>query len=155
MNAKALEVLQYLKKSNKVMCCAESCTGGMISAAITDIPGSSAVFDRGFVTYSNNAKIDLLGVREETLKDFGAVSTQVAEEMARGAYLNALSDIAVSVTGVAGPDGGSAEKPVGFVCFGVATKEKTISLQKNFEGSRQDIRSQSVDFALQLVLENI
>lgn len=155
MNLLALKVFEELKASKKMMSCAESCTGGMISSALTDIAGSSAVFDRGFVTYSNNAKMDLLGVQEETLKNFGAVSTQVAEEMARGAYLNAISDIAVSVTGIAGPDGGTEEKPVGLVYFGLATKEKTISVQKNFQGTREQIRQQSVDFAFELVLQNI
>ncbi|MDZ4135073.1 MAG: nicotinamide-nucleotide amidohydrolase family protein, partial [Paracoccaceae bacterium] len=99
---------------------AESCTGGMISAALTDIAGSSDVFDRGFVTYSNAAKTDMLGVRGQTLAEYGAVSEAVAREMAEGALARSLAMLAVSVTGIAGP-GGSEFKPEGRVCFGLAT----------------------------------
>lgn len=129
---------------------AESCTGGMIASALTEIPGSSNWFERGFVTYSNLSKQELLDVPEDVLIEFGAVSEQVAVAMAIGALQNSAGHIAVSVTGIAGPDGGSPEKPVGLVCFGWAAKDKQpFSAKEHFKGSRQDIRIASVEYALQ------
>jgi nicotinamide-nucleotide amidase len=134
---------------------AESCTGGMIMAALTDIPGSSAMVDRGFVTYSNDAKIDMVGVSAETLRDHGAVSRETAIEMAAGALKNSSAGIAISVTGIAGPDGGSAEKPVGLVWFGIALAGKPTTAEKRvFENNGRDhIRRETVRTALELGLE--
>lgn len=131
---------------------AESCTGGMIVAAITDLAGSSAVLDRGFVTYSNAAKIDMLGVRRETLDDFGAVSCETAIEMAAGALARSAAGIALSVTGIAGPDGGSAEKPVGLVWFGVAMAGRApFAESRLFDNrGRAFIRIETVRTALKL-----
>jgi nicotinamide-nucleotide amidase len=115
----AAELLSAARDKGVILTTAESCTGGMLSAAITDIEGSSAIFDRGFVTYTNAAKIAMLGVRQATLDAFGAVSEQVAAEMAQGALAHSNADMAVSITGIAGP-GGSEHKPEGRVCFGLA-----------------------------------
>ena len=116
----AAQLGQALKARGFMLAMAESCTGGLVAESITSIAGSSAWFDRGFVTYSNAAKIDMLGVSGKTLEAFGAVSEQTAAEMAAGALRNSTSQIAGSITGIAGPGGGSEEKPVGTVCFGWA-----------------------------------
>lgn len=127
------------------MATAESCTGGWIAHCMTDIPGSSAWFDRGFVTYSNAAKIQMLGVKSETLEQFGAVSFETAKEMVLGALSHSDADVAVAVTGIAGPDGGSAEKPVGTVFIAWANKDGHISVTKSlFSGDRRQIRAQTV-----------
>jgi len=117
------DLVQQAIRAGIRIACAESCTGGMVTAAITDVPGSSAVLDRGFVTYSNAAKIDMLGVDPATLQQFGAVSPEVAMQMAEGARRQARVDMAVSITGIAGP-GGSEFKPEGRVCFGLAVAGK-------------------------------
>jgi nicotinamide-nucleotide amidase len=130
---------------------AESCTGGLIAAALTHIPGSSDVIERGFVTYSNAAKSELLGVPPEMIERHGAVSEPVARAMAEGALKNARATLAVSVTGIAGPGGGTAEKPLGLVWFAFATKTGCTTHQKHFEGDRSAIRAQSVLFALNLI----
>ncbi|MCH9799091.1 MAG: nicotinamide-nucleotide amidohydrolase family protein [Betaproteobacteria bacterium] len=136
---------QALKEKNFTLALAESCTGGLASAAITDIAGSSAWFDCGFVTYSNAAKQSMLNVSEKTLTQYGAVSEKTAEEMAIGALNNSLADIAGSITGIAGPTGGSIDKPVGTVCFAYAIKNGcVITTSKHFTGNRQQIRQQSV-----------
>ncbi len=131
---------------------AESCTGGLIAGTLTDVPGASAWFDRGFVTYSNEAKKAMLGVREETLTEFGAVSKETAEEMALGAVAHSGAGAAVSVTGIAGPGGGTAEKPVGTVCFGFAESvtgfPRFTTVVKHFDGDRASVRKQSVAFAI-------
>lgn len=127
---------------------AESCTGGLVSASLTEIAGSSDVFERGFVTYSNDAKIEMLGVHAETLKTQGAVSEEVAKEMAAGALKYSKGDISVSVTGIAGP-GGSEHKPEGRVCFGLATSEATVSCTVEFGAlGRAFVREKATDFAL-------
>jgi len=132
---------------------AESCTGGMIAAAITSIPGSSAVLDRGFVTYSNAAKTEMLGVPAALIAAVGAVSEAVAGQMAGGAKQRARVDIAVSVTGVAGPDGGSVEKPVGTVWFGLARRDgDVITRHELFAGDRAAIRAAATEYALTLLL---
>ena len=138
-----------------MIACAESCTGGMVAAALTDLPGSSAIFDRGFVTYTNAAKIDLLGVSPDTLTAHGAVSEQVALEMARGALARSGAQIAVSITGIAGP-GGSEHKPEGRVCFGLA-KASGITTQTQEFGAlgRDKVRRAARDFALGLIFEAI
>lgn len=141
-----------------MFCCAESCTGGLLAAAMTDTPGSSRWFDRGVVTYSNKAKQDLLGVHADTLERFGAVSEETAMEMAAGVLAGAPhSDFAVSTTGVAGPDGGTAGKPVGMVCFGFAARTGqgvvTRAETRVFPGDRQAVREAAVAFALATALE--
>lgn len=133
---------------------AESCTGGMIAAALTDIAGSSAVVDRGFVTYSNEAKVDMLGVSQATLYAHGAVSKETALEMAIGALARSRAGIALSVTGIAGPDGGTAEKPVGLVWFGIArTGAVTVAESRHFGSIGRDaVRLETVRTALGLGL---
>lgn len=130
---------------------AESCTGGLITAALTDIPGSSDVVDRGFVTYSNAAKTEMLGVSPETLASFGAVSEQVAGEMATGALARSNATITVAVTGIAGP-GGSEHKPEGRVCFGIATRDRTHTETVDFGPlGRAEVRAATVAHALSLI----
>ncbi|MEP4198178.1 MAG: CinA family protein [Aliishimia sp.] len=131
---------------------AESCTGGMIAAAITDIPGSSAVFERGFVTYSNVAKSEMIGVLDDTLAQHGAVSEEVAREMALGARHAAKADYAIAITGIAGP-GGSEHKPEGRVCFGLASPSGVTTELHDFGAlGRQHVRSVSRDYALKLLI---
>ncbi|MGP2757157.1 nicotinamide-nucleotide amidase [Serratia marcescens] len=145
---------EKLKAQGRWITCAESCTGGGIAKAITDIAGSSAYFDRGFVTYSNAAKHDLLGVSEATLAAHGAVSEEVVREMAIGALRAARADLALSVSGIAGPDGGSAEKPVGTVWFGfVGSDGRGLSRKMQFEGDRDAVRLQATIFALQTAID--
>ena len=133
---------------------AESCTGGLIAACLTEIPGSSDVFERGFVTYSNAAKMAMIGVSGATLATFGAVSRETALEMAAGALAQSRAGIALSVTGIAGPGGGSPEKPVGLVWFGLAMSGRdTVAEHRLFEDrGRAFIRSESVRTALQMAL---
>lgn len=133
---------------------AESCTGGLIIAAMTDIPGSSSMVDRGFVTYSNEAKMDMLGVSATTLDAHGAVSSETAYEMAKGALERSRAGIALAVTGIAGPDGGSAEKPVGLAWFGLALTGKPVVTEKRiFENRGRDfIRRETVRHALTMGL---
>lgn len=134
---------------------AESCTGGMVSASLTDVAGSSAVFERGYVTYSNAAKMELLGVSPATLEAFGAVSTEVAHEMAAGAQARARVHIAVSITGIAGP-GGSAHKPEGRVCFGIASASGISVEQVDFGAlGRAKVRVAARDHALRMILQAI
>ena len=134
---------------------AESCTGGLIIAAMTDIPGSSSMVDRGFVTYSNEAKMDMLGVSATILRAHGAVSSETAHEMAKGALERSRAGISLAVTGIAGPDGGSAEKPVGLVWFGLALTGKPVVTEKRiFENRGRDfIRRETVRHALTMGLD--
>jgi nicotinamide-nucleotide amidase len=128
---------------------AESCTGGLIAGAITDVAGSSAWFDRGFVTYSNDAKREMLGVRAETLAAHGAVSEATAREMATGALARSAADISVAVTGIAGPAGGSPGKPVGLVCFAWARRGGPVdALTVHFTGDRAAVRAAALAAAL-------
>ncbi|MEM1274074.1 MAG: CinA family protein [Pseudomonadota bacterium] len=151
MSARA--VLDALKERGWMLSTAESCTGGMIAAALTDIAGSSAVFERGFVTYSNAAKIAMLGVSAATLARSGAVSQDIAAEMARGARTRSEAQIAVAVTGIAGP-GGTEHKPEGRVCFGIATAAETRTQTVEFGAiGRAEVRSASVAYALSMILE--
>jgi nicotinamide-nucleotide amidase len=145
------DIIQTARDKGLRIATAESCTGGMVSAALTDIAGSSAVFERGFVTYSNEAKIDLLGVSPETLAAFGAVSNEVAREMALGAKTRAGVDMAVSITGIAGP-GGSAHKPEGRVCFGLSSPAGVALEQVDFGAlGRANVRIAARDYALRLL----
>ena len=133
---------------------AESCTGGGIAQSVTSIAGSSQWFERGYVTYSDESKQELLKVTLDTLARYGAVSEECAAEMAEGAINNSHADIAVSVTGIAGPDGGSADKPVGTVCFGWSQREQeTLTTRIVFAGDREEVRRQSVLMALQGLLD--
>ncbi len=155
MNGEALaaRLVALCRARGVTLATAESCTGGMIAAAITAIPGSSAVLDRGFVTYSNAAKTEMLGVPAELIAAVGAVSQAVAARMAGGARERAGVAIAVSVTGIAGPDGGSAEKPVGTVWFGLAGRDgEVITRHQVFAGDRAAIRAAATDYALTLLL---
>lgn len=156
MSELAEKVLNAFKAKGKMLATAESCTGGMIAAALTDIAGSSAVVERGFVTYSNSAKVELLGVDPATIDAKGAVSSEVALAMVLGALAHSHADVAVSVTGIAGPDGGSIEKPVGTVWFGCSAKGGgAATFQFRFHGSRADIRQQATDKGLALLLNGL
>lgn len=151
----AQEIIDSFPASGGMVATAESCTGGLIAGAITDIAGSSAVFDRGFVTYSNEAKQDMLGVRETTLEAFGAVSAQVATEMVLGARRRSRADFAVSVTGVAGPGGGSPQKPVGLVWMGLSGPgdlTSAVELRWDPSWSRDMIRAATVRAALEALI---
>ena len=134
---------------------AESCTGGLIIAALTDIPGSSSMVDRGFVTYSNEAKMEMLGVSAATLDAHGAVSRETAVEMAAGALARSHAGIALAVTGIAGPDGGSPEKPVGLVWFGLARRGEALIAEKHIfsNNGRDFIRRETVRTALEMGLK--
>lgn len=133
---------------------AESCTGGWVAQCMTAVPGSSACFDRGFVTYSNEAKQEMLGVGGETLRQHGAVSEETAKEMALGALAYSTADISASITGIAGPDGGSEQKPVGTVCFGWAHRDgRIVTRTHHFSGDREAVRRQSVKTALTGLLQ--
>ena len=150
----AQEVLARCRAKKLMLATAESCTGGMIAAALTDIAGSSDVVERGFVTYSNAAKTELLGVPAALIARFGAVSEEVARAMAKGALAHAPVDLAVAVTGIAGPGGGSAEKPVGLVHFGLAERGGAVRAAHHvFPGDRAAVRRATVERALQQLLE--
>lgn len=150
------EIAAILKKKSWQLVTAESCTGGLIASYLTEISGSSVWFERGFVTYSNLAKEELLSVSKELIEEYGAVSEPVAQAMATGALQHSAGDVAVSVTGIAGPDGGSFEKPVGTVCFSWAARGMSSKiLRKQFTGDRQDIRLAACQEALSGILSYI
>jgi len=148
----AVDLLDLARPRRARIATAESCTGGMIAAALTDIPGSSDVFERGFVTYSNHAKQDLLGVEAATLDAFGAVSEAVAREMADGALARSAATLAISVTGIAGP-GGSEHKPEGRVCFAVASKGRKTRTETVEFGAlgRGTVRARATAHALEML----
>lgn len=156
-DALARQVLDAARAAGVMLVTAESCTGGLVAAALTEIPGSSDVVDRGFVTYTNIAKQQMLGVSEDTLAVHGAVSQQAAREMAAGALANSEAQIAVSITGVAGPGGGGPDKPVGLVWFGLAQAGRpVITLEKRFgDLGRTKVRAASVETALRLFLDGL
>lgn len=148
------QIAEALTKSNKTLTVAESCTGGWIAKAITDLSGSSVWFDRGFVTYSNDAKQEMLGVSGSTLDSFGAVSQETVNEMAQGALEKSHADYSLSVSGIAGPSGGSKDKPVGLVWFSWSSKAGHIeSEQQIFSGDRNSIREQAVLHALNSLIK--
>lgn len=152
----AADLGHVLKARGVMLTMAESCTGGLVAEAVTRIAGSSAWFDRGFITYSNAAKTDMLGVSAETLRNFGAVSEQTAIEMAAGALKNSAADIAGSITGIAGPDGGSVEKPVGMVCFAWAgLNAPPAARTQQFQGSREQIRRQAAIFMMAGLIDRL
>jgi len=150
---KARKVYEYLKSQGKTIATAESCTGGMIGSSLTAIAGVSEVYGYGFVTYSNEAKMQLLGVNEQTLASFGAVSAETVAEMAEGALTRSGADMAVAVSGIAGPGGGSEQKRVGLVYVGFAQKGKatqTHALQ--LDGDRESVRRQTVENVFDIIM---
>jgi nicotinamide-nucleotide amidase len=147
-----------LLKHRQTVAVAESCTGGWIAKVLTDLSGSSAWFERGFVTYSNRSKQDMLGVSESTLQSYGAVSSETVEAMAAGVLQNSMADFSLSVSGIAGPTGGTTEKPVGLVWFAWAAKEHEQSVllateKQVFKGDRDAVRHQAVAYALNRLVE--
>ena len=153
----ANSVLEAARAKGLKIATAESCTGGLVAGALTEIPGSSDVFERGFVTYSNNAKQECLGVIDDTLDKFGAVSAPTAIAMAEGALANSRADVSVAITGIAGPGGGSPDKPVGLVHFAAARRgQATIFELRHFgDIGRDKIRMESVEVALTLLRRQI
>lgn len=152
----ARRVVEIFSAADVMLATAESCTGGLLSGMITSISGSSSVLDRGFVTYSNEAKMEMLGVREATLAAHGAVSAETAAEMARGALTHSRAQYAVAVTGVAGPGGGSAEKPVGLVYLGLAgpdNRMEIVTLNWQSDWDRELIRVATVHAALEALID--
>jgi len=148
----AKQLGEHLKKHGLKLVTAESCTAGGLAFAVTAVPGSSEWFERGFVTYTNEAKQTMLGVSSELFSKHGAVSGEVAEAMAQGALKNSESDIAVSITGIAGPGGGTKDKPVGIVWIAMADKAGVRSVCHHFKGDRQSVREQSIETALKGLL---
>ena len=142
-----------LSKRKLKICTAESCTGGLIAKSFTDLAGSSAWFERGFVSYSNAAKTEMLGVPKDLIEDYGAVSEVVASAMASGALQHSAADLAIAVTGVAGPDGGSEEKPVGTVWIALAAKEQMVAKKYLFPGDRGAIRQATLAQATENLLQ--
>ncbi|KJY75026.1 damage-inducible protein CinA [Vibrio coralliilyticus] len=147
---------EHLNHHNLILTTAESCTGGGVSAAITDIAGSSAWFDRAFITYSNEAKMEMLGVAEPTLVSHGAVSEETVIEMVQGAIEHSSASIGVSISGIAGPGGGSTEKPVGTVCFAWADENSWLKVATyHFDGDRAEVRQQAVEVAMKVLYEEL
>ncbi|MBS3782525.1 MAG: CinA family protein, partial [Candidatus Thermoplasmatota archaeon] len=144
-----------LTKKDKTISVAESCTGGLIANRLTAVPGSSNYFKAGFVTYSNEAKIDLLDVDKKVIEEKGAVSPEVARQMADGVRKNRGTDIGLSSTGIAGPGGGSEEKPVGTVHLGLSTEGKTETRSFHFSGDRDDVKEQTSEKALRWIIEHL
>ncbi len=156
MNGLAESLGRALKARQALLVTAESCTGGWAAQAVTAVPGSSEWFERGFVTYSNESKADLLDVRAQTLERHGAVSEETAREMALGALAHSRGTLALAITGVAGPSGGSAAKPVGTVCFAWARRGGALrSETRHFAGDREAVRRQSVEHALAGALQHL
>lgn len=150
-----LELADHLRRRGWWLACAESCTGGGIAAALTDMAGSSAWFDRGFVTYSNQAKQEMLGVSPETLLRYGAVSRETVLEMARGALAHSRAQLSVAVSGIAGPGGATPDKPVGTVWLAWATANDVAAVHRHFSGDRAAVRAEAVDVALWGLLERV
>ncbi len=149
------QLIALLKQKKLTIAVAESCTGGHLSAQLTSQSGASSYFDRGFITYSNQAKIDMLGVEKTTLDKFGAVSQQTALEMVRGVIKHSSADIAVTITGIAGPKGASKNKPVGTVCFGFCMLGEYHTTTQHFDAGREGVVKQSVEFAINKLVEQL
>lgn len=150
------QVGEALAQHGLVLTTAESCTGGGVATAITDIAGSSAWFDRAFVTYSNEAKIEMLGVSADTLDQYGAVSEPTVREMAQGALAHSRADIAIAISGIAGPGGGTQEKPVGTVCFAWCDRHSWQKIEtRHFNGNRDAVRSAAVETALEVLYKEL
>lgn len=154
LKEKSESTVIYLKNNSVTVSTAESCTGGMLSQLITDVSGASAVFPGGIVSYSNSVKENILGVSQETLTEYGAVSEKTAEEMCIGAKKIFSTDISVSITGIAGPTGGTNEKPVGTVCFGINSRNGVKTFTEHFDKTlgRNEIRCLSASYALDLII---
>jgi nicotinamide-nucleotide amidase len=160
LDALAKRLGDVLHRQHQMLVTAESCTGGWVAKVLTDIPGSSAWFDRGFVTYTNQAKQDMLGVPAVVLENHGAVSEQTVQAMVRGGLNHSQADFSLAISGIAGPGGGTADKPVGLVCFGWAQKReaeapRVWSTHCLFSGDRDAVRRQAVATALQELLDDI
>ena len=149
------ELADRLLRHRQKVCTAESCTGGLIAKTFTDLAGSSDWFERGFVTYSNEAKNEMLGVPESLVEDYGAVSEAVATAMASGALRHSRANFSVAVTGVAGPGGGSDDKPVGTVWIALASAEQMIAKRYQFDGNRQAVRANTMQTAIELLIDMI
>ncbi|MBC8210351.1 MAG: CinA family protein [Gammaproteobacteria bacterium] len=150
-----LELSTLLLETRSMISTAESCTGGLIAGTLTDLAGSSEWFERGFVSYSNQSKIDMLGVRADTLQKYGAVSEQVVDEMVKGALRHSLAQLSIGVSGIAGPGGGSENRPVGTVCFGFMLWGECVTETHHFEGDRKQVRLSSLVYALTRLIELI
>ena len=148
----SMQVGQALLAHKLMLTTAESCTGGWVAQVVTHTSGSSQWFDRGFVTYTNEAKQEMLGVSGETLQRYGAVSEQTVKEMADGALNHSHAQVSIAISGVAGPTGGTAEKPVGMVCFAWAGQGSTQTSTQYFQGDRTQVRLQSVQYALRRLI---
>jgi nicotinamide-nucleotide amidase len=149
------QLAKILIAKNLTLSTAESCTGGALSAKLTSVSGSSAYFDCGLITYSNQAKMNLLTVQQNTLNNFGAVSEPIVKEMVLGLIEKSHTNIGVSISGIAGPDGGSVEKPVGTVCFGFYINKKIQTTTEHFSGNRGDIVIKSVDYVINFLKAQI
>jgi nicotinamide-nucleotide amidase len=146
---------QVLIEHSLTISVAESCTGGNLSSLLTSVSGSSAYFDRGYVAYSNQAKVDMLGVDLSTLTQFGAVSEQTAQAMVKGVAEHSNSDVSVAITGIAGPTGGTQDKPVGMVCFGFYIKGNYFTNTQYYTGDRVTVIASSVDFVIQTLVDEL
>ncbi len=155
LRARAEQLVALYRDKSSTIAAAESCTGGLLAGLITSVPGASDIFERGFVTYSNAAKVECLGVSRNLVERFGAVSAEVAAAMAEGALGHSRADIALSITGIAGPGGGSAQKPVGLVHLGLARRGgQVVTVEKRFgDIGRDAVRAAALDVALELLLE--
>lgn len=151
----AESVVKLLAEDELTVTTAESCTGGLVAARLVDVPGVSEVFKQGFITYSNKAKRKILNVKKETLKTLGAVSEKTAKEMAKGAILASGADAAIATTGIAGPDGGTEEKPVGLVYIAVSVRGQMYVEEHHFEGDRVAVRESTVEAALALLKKGL
>ncbi len=149
------KIVSILQKKHWQVTCAESCTGGMVASRLVNVAGVSDVFGESYVTYANSAKHRLLGVSEQTLVEYGAVSPQVAEQMARGAARQAGAQAAIAVTGIAGPGGGTPQKPVGLVYIGCYVNGEVFVTRNHFQGSRMEIRTLTTEAALTLLLDKL
>ena len=149
-------IADHLIKQAWTLATAESCTGGGVAQAVTSLPGSSKWFERGFVTYSNLAKQDMLGVPPDTIAHYGAVSEETARAMAKGALLHGMAQASLAVTGIAGPTGGTPDKPVGTVCFAWAIKDRVMHVSTmHFDGDRSAVQAQSIDYILRTLLHEL
>ena len=155
MNSDLQKLLEMLTQQSLKIAVAESCTGGSLSAALTSLSGSSAYFDRGFITYSNQAKIDMLGVGLRTLETEGAVSEAVVLQMAQGVIVKAGVDLSVAISGIAGPTGATTTKPVGTVCFGFCIKDQCFTQTQHFSGDRAQVIDASVNHAIQTIIHEL
>lgn len=150
-----MELLDLLKKNHFTVTTAESCTGGMVAARLVDIPGISSYFEEGYITYSDRVKTKVLGVPEDIITQFGVVSVETAVAMAEGACRVSGATCAITTTGVAGPDGGTPETPVGCVCFGCVVKGTSYCERVIFSGNRKEIREQATEYAFKLLTDKI